>query len=530
MLKTLIKKQLLEMVSFIYHNKRNGKHRSKASLIFYILIFIYVFGVFGVMFYGLFDTMCNMYFDAGLGWLYFTFAGIIATGLGVIGSVFTTYSSIYAAKDNEHLISMPILPSKILTARISGCYVMTFVFEMLVLIPCYIVYFMNRSFEALNLFFAIINLFLMPLFALSISCILGWIIALIAAKLPKNVKTVVTLLVSVAFLCVYFYLVSGANDVMAKLIENPEKIAGVAQYAFYPIFEFGHGSIGEISSFLISAGIIILLFAIIHAILSKTFLSLTTANKGSNLKKFTKKELGSSTIDSSLLKREFLRLKSSPSYILNCCMGTLFMIIAAVFLFIKQDVFDEMINMIGTEYAGLICSVALAFMAATNDLTAPSISLEGKSIWIAQSCPVSPWKVLKSKIRVHMILTSVPSLILAIIADIVIDMSIVSKIMLLTIAIIIPFFEAVFGLALNLKMPNLKWTNETVAVKQGANIFIALFGSWVVVILLAVLYFLLSHIINPDVYLILSVILVSIVSFVIYIWIKKRGTKIFSYL
>ena len=272
------------------------------------------------------------------------------------------------------------------------------------------------------------------------------------------------------------------------------------------------------------------MFAIIHAVLSKTFLSLTTANKGSSLRKFTKKELNSSTVESTLLKREFLRLKSSPMYILNCCMGTLFMIIAAVFLAIKQDTLEQMINMIGIEYAGLICAVVLAFMAATNDLTAPSVSLEGKSIWIAQSCPISAWKVLKAKIKLHMILTAAPSLILAIIADVIIDLSIISKIMLLAIAFIIPFFEAVFGLMLNLKMPNLKWTNETVVVKQGANIFIALFGSWVVVILLAFLYFMLSDIINPDVYLILSVALITIVSFAIYIWIKKRGTKIFSYL
>lgn len=530
MLKALIKKQLLEMFSFIYQNKKSGKHRSKVSLFLYAILLIYLFGMFGFMFYKLFDSICNIYFDAGFGWLYFALAGILATGLGVLGSVFTTYSSIYVAKDNEQLISMPILPSKILTARISGCYVMTLIFEIFAFIPCYAVYFMKQNFEVLNIVFAVVNLFLMPLFALSISCILGWIIAIIAAKLPKNIKTIVTLLVSVAFLCLYFYFVSGANNVIGGIIQNPEKIAGVAQYAFYPIFEFGHGSTGKISSFLISVGIIILLFAVIHGILSKTFLSLTTANKGSNLKKFTKREIGFSSANSTLLKREFLRLKSSPAYMLNCCMGTLFIIIAAVFLIIKRDVLNEMVDVIGIENVGLICCAALAFMAANNDLTAPSISLEGKSIWIVQSCPVSVWKVLKSKIKLHMILSSVPSLILAIIADIIIDIPIFTKIILLIIAVVFPFFEAVFGMMLNLKMPNLKWTNETVAVKQGANVIIALFGGWSVVILLGILYVIFSNIINSNLYLIFSVLLVAVISIIIYSWIKKKGTKIFSHL
>lgn len=530
MLKTLIKKQLLEMVSFIFQNKKNGKPKSKGALIFVVIILIYAFGVFGVMFYNMFDMMCNTYFELGMGWLYFAFAGLLATGLGVFGSVFTTYSSIYVAKDNELLISMPIVPSKILTARISGCYVMTFVFEMLVVIPCYIVYFINQNFNGLNVIFAMVNLFILPLFALSISCILGWLIAIIASRLSKNIKTIAILLVSVAFMGGYFYLVSGANDIIPKVIANPDKIAGITQYAFYPIFEYGHGCVGKISSFLISTAIAILIFTLIHFILSKTFLTLTISNKGSNLKKFTKRDLGSSTLESTLLKREFLRLKSSPSYILNCSMGTLFMIVAAVLVIIKRESLGEMVGIIGTEYAGLICSAALAFMSITNILTSPSISLEGKSIWIVQSSPITALKVLNSKIKLHMILTVIPSLIFAITINVLVNISIFLKIMLLVIAVVFPFFEAVFGMMLNLKMPNLKWTNETVAVKQGANIMISLFGSWALVVLLAALYIAIKDFINPDVYVILCVVFVSIISSLIYYWIVKKGTKIFNYL
>lgn len=530
MLKTLIKKQLREMVSFIYQNKKDGKKKSKAALIFMVIILIYAFGIFGVMFYSMFDQMCNLYFELGIGWLYFTFAGILATGFGVFGSIFTTYTSIYVARDNEFLISMPIDPSKILTARISGCYIMTFFFEMLVVIPCYIVYFVNQNFNALNIIFAIINLFILPLYALSISCILGWVIAIIASKLTKNIKNIITILASVLFLMAYFYLASGSNDVIMKIIQNPNKIAGITQYVFYPFFEFGHGSVGKISSFLISTGIAILIFSIIHVVLSKTFLNLATANKGSNLKKFTKRELGSSSVDRALLKREFIHLKSSPNYILNCSIGTLFMLISAVMLFIKHSSLINVVNMLGTDYAGLICCASFAFMVITNDLTSPSISLEGRSIWIVQSSPIPALKVLKAKIRLHMILTVIPSLILAAVISIVVDISTFSKIMIFVIAVVFPFFQAVFGLMLNLKMPNLKWTNETIAVKQGANIIVSLFGSWTLIIVLAGLYVFINNVISSNVYLTISVAFVAIVSLLIYTWIIKKGTKIFIFL
>ncbi len=534
MLKTLIIKQLREMTSFIFRSKKSGKTRSKASILIYIFLLIYAVGVFGGMFYMLFDHMCNLYFDTGIGEIYFIFAGLTATGFGVIGSIFTTYASIYVAKDNEQLISLPIPPSKILTARISGCYIMTLFFESLVFIPCYAVYIVNRDFSALNIIFAVINLFIMPLMSLSISCILGWIIALVASKLPKNAKTVVIILVSVAFISLYFYMISAANEVIPGMIssiaENQEGITKIAKYAFYPIFEYGWGSVGKISSFLISIGITILVFSIIHAILSKTFLSLTTANKGSTLKKFTKKELNSSSVDGTLLKRELLRFKSSPVYILNCSMGTMLMIIATVFLIIKRDVIAQMTDVIGKEYMGLILCAALAFIVSSNYLTAPSISLEGKNIWIVQSCPVPAWKVLKSKILLHMIMTAVPALIISVVADCLVDIALVSKIMLLVVGVVFSFFEAVFGMILNLKMPDLKWTNEAVAVKQGVSVLIALFASWVTVILLSGLYFLVNKIISAEIYLMLSVALIAAISVVMYIWIRKKGTQIFSFL
>ena len=41
-------------------------------------------------------------------WLYFTLMGLVAIFLGAFGSVFNTYSSLYLAKDNDLLLSLPI--------------------------------------------------------------------------------------------------------------------------------------------------------------------------------------------------------------------------------------------------------------------------------------------------------------------------------------------------------------------------------------------------------------------------------------
>ena len=55
---------------------------------------------------------------AGMGWLYFALMGLMAMFLGAFGSVFNTYSSLYLAKDNDLLLSLPIPVRIIMASRL----------------------------------------------------------------------------------------------------------------------------------------------------------------------------------------------------------------------------------------------------------------------------------------------------------------------------------------------------------------------------------------------------------------------------
>lgn len=59
-------------------------------------------------------------------------------------------------------------------------------------------------------------------------------------------------------------------------------------------------------------------------------------------------------------------------------------------------------------------------LAAMNDITAPSISLEGKNIWLVQAFPVTGWQALRAKLHLHLLLTLPPMLALVAAAEIVI--------------------------------------------------------------------------------------------------------------
>ena len=98
---------------------------------------------------------------------------------------------------------------------------------------------------------------------------------------------------------------------------------------------------------------------------------------------------------------------------MNCGLGTVFILAAAVALFIAGDKLSEALNQVFGEKEGFLLLVATAAtLSCMNDITAPSVSLEGKSLWLLQSLPVDPWKVLWAKVRLHWYITSIPSIVL----------------------------------------------------------------------------------------------------------------------
>ena len=109
MLKQLVKKQMAEIFrSYLYDAKKSQK-RAKGTVILYFALFVFLMvGVLGGMFTFVAMMLCDAMAAVGMGWLYFTLMGLVAIFMGAFGSVFNTYSSLYLAKDNDLLLSLPI--------------------------------------------------------------------------------------------------------------------------------------------------------------------------------------------------------------------------------------------------------------------------------------------------------------------------------------------------------------------------------------------------------------------------------------
>ncbi len=237
--------------------------------------------------------------------------------------------------------------------------------------------------------------------------------------------------------------------------------------------------------------VICLVSVITGLVLLKNFLKLATANKGAGKAVYRETSIKAVSVGSALLRKELQRFTGSANYMINCGLGILLMPLSAVLLLWKADMIRPLVMMFSEDIVSLLAIAAVCLMVSMNDMTAPSISLEGKNLWLVQSFPVSGRQVLEAKLRMQLILTLVPAIAPVIAVEWLIKPRLFYAVALPVITVLFTLLTASTGLFCNLKMPNLHWSNEVIPIKQSAPAMIALFSGWFIVAALAGGYYLL---------------------------------------
>lgn len=534
MLKTLIKKQFLELNSFYFTNRKTGQKRSKGSAAGMIILFALVFLFLAAAFYGTASMLGDVLVPMGMGWLYFCMMGMIAIALGTFGSVFNTYAGLYHAKDNDLLLSMPIPPSKILFSRMTGVYGMSMLYSAIVWIPVVIKYFTVAEFSVLSLIFCILQTIIIPFFVTVLTCALGWVVALISTKL-KN-KSVVTVIASLTFIGLYYFVYFRINTFLQSIAQNAEAIGSKIKSVFYPFYLMGVASTGKVLPMIAVTAIVAALFALTYYILSRSFIKITTTKTAEKKAEYKSAPVKAANLKSALLRKEFKRFTSSSTYMLNCGIGLVIMLSLCIVALVKAKDIGEYLDLFTVMFPEMsdllpaFAAAAICMMLSMNQITAPSVSLEGRNIWILQMLPVNPKDILDAKKKVHIILNAPVAIIAAIILGFVIKADFSSVIYMIVLAYAYVEFTASFGLFLNLKSPNLTWTNETVPVKQSAAVSIGMFGGWGISLLIGGAAYLLSNKLSIDMtyYVLACAIIILLAARFINKWLDTKGAEIFK--
>ena len=102
-------------------------------------------------------------------------------------------------------------------------------------------------------------------------------------------------------------------------------------------------------------------------------------------------------MQAALLKKEWKRFTGSAVYLLNTGIGILFLPVLTALLAVKySDIKSAMEPMGVAHLLPLLCFALPAMVASMDNTAAPSISLEGNTLWRLKSLPIPPWQILKA--------------------------------------------------------------------------------------------------------------------------------------
>jgi len=389
-------------------------------------------------------------------------------------TAFKVKGTIFGFKDYDMVMSLPVSTGGIVASRLILLYSLNMVFVCIVMIPMMIAYSILAKPDILFYAFGLILMLALPLIPIVIASIFGTIIAYAASKFRYS--SLVSIVVSFGLLLAIMGISFMTGDTGRELVDISKALTNKVN-AIYPLANLYSLAISnyDIMALFTFLAISLLGFLLYSILVGKVFKKVNTLiMTGKSRSNYRIGELRQSSPIKALYNKEIRRYFSSPIYVLNTGFGIVMLTIAAIAL-----IFVDLEKLTGDPQLALLIKnsgpVFIAFCLSTTCTTAASISMEGKSLWIIKSLPISAKSIFISKIAVNLSVAA-PALLDALIIGIILKYDLIQIFYLITTTIVIAIFISLLGLVVNLKFPNFNWTTEAIVVKQSASSMIAAFS------------------------------------------------------
>ena len=267
-------------------------------------------------------------------------------------------------------------------------------------------------------------------------------------------------------------------------------VGGVMKIALFPFYQMGLASAGNPVALVIYVVLMAAIMAIVVMLISSNFVEMAAKTQVVAKRKGNVKTGKVDGPTKALFKKEFQRFTSSSISMMSCALGSVMLIVIGVTCIFAGDfIITTFMGMANgpNENFPLVALLVVCMMAAMNTISATSISLEGKYIWMLKVFPVSPWDIFKAKLGVHLVITVIPAVFCTVSFAVAGGADIVTILYMIAATVVFILYSALVGLLCNLRFPNLTWTNEAQAVKQNTSVIVATFAPWGMLIILAVI-------------------------------------------
>lgn len=512
-----------DMDLFKYKTKTNSGKIKK--IIFPLCLFIIV--CFSIGFYAY--TIGKSLKSINLTYIMLTMFIFIVTIFSFMQGIYKSQGILFESKDNDLLFSLPIAKSKILSTRILKLLIFQYLYNLMFLLPAFIIYI---YYERPNLSFYLITIiftFLIPIIPTILSSILGYLVKMISSK-SKRKKIVQTLLSIILFLGIFF-LSTKFDSFINNIASYAKNVNDLLIKIYYPIGLY----IRLITNFNIIDLIKLLLvnlvpFVLFIILFSKSYFKIIFNSKENivDSRKIVKNSYVQKSPVNSLVNKELKRYFSSPVYMFNTSFGLILTFVVTIILLIKgKSSFEYLLSKyeLGNMSISFLYYILILFATSFTSITSSSISLEGKTINITKSLPIKIEDIFKSKIIYPFIIELPFILISEPLFFIVFKPNIFYIVTIFLLSILMILLSSLIGLLVNLKYPKMNATNDTEVVKQSLSSMISVYIGVIIFLLsvISILHFKSKICINTLI--IFHLLIIFIICVILYNILIKWGIK-----
>ena len=499
--------------------KKRGYYSGYMLLLAAVLIMVYMGWIA--------NTIYNAVGQYGFGWL------VVAMGLLMV-SLFTLVTGIYSvnavlfeSQDLDQLFSYPITPMQILLSKLLSLVVENWLVGIVFYLPAIAIYCHHVKPDALFYVYATLGFVCLPFIPVCLFILLAYFLNIITNG--KRAKIAINTIILFCLILGTFYglqqLISGIKTSNV----NFSDLIGSIKNFYPPLGYLTSGIVHEnLSDLLIGLLWNIAPFVVLCIVLSFGYKSLWSKSRAVHKGRRRKLSFGVQTPFSTLLQKEFSRYFSSVMYLLNSSIGMILMTLFTVLSGTGGEKIQKLESYFPTDLRILFVLLIFGFTLVLSNTAAPSISLEGKNLWIIKTWPVDEGQILLAKLCVHLTVT-IPLLIVnCIIAGFTMHLSITSCIVLFVICALFAALGGLTGLIFNLYFHQFDFYNDTQVVKNSLSVLLTYLTMTVILAASAGFYWLMRTTIVLDWFLSGVGISLAILTVAAAAFVFTKGKEIFK--
>jgi ABC-2 type transport system permease protein len=370
---------------------------------------------------------------------------------------------------------------------------------------------------------------LIPLLATALSSVCGYGVAVISKLFKK--KTFVNVVLYLVFFAAYMVSYELVLDGFDKFLTDAENAGTVA---YIPaLYYIGAAALLEPLSFAIVAILSLAAAAVSYYVISKSYIRIVTSEYTPKVT-YKEREARSRSQLSALIHKELSYFFSSTTYILNGGIGYLFAVALGVLFLVNSDLIGVFATVLFSESADPTSNMipilisALVFISSIGVISASSLSLEGKSLWIVKTMPIDARTLLLSKMLPQFIISAPPLTVASVLLIISTKANFAYSIFIIIIPLLANMFFALLGTVINTALPKFDFRNEAEVIKQSLSVFIVMMAGMFVSFLSFGAAFLLTTVSHPLLSTGALALLFSALTILMYLILTRVSTKAYE--